>query len=103
MSLSDEGYQPIAASNGLAALNVLNYHCPDLILLDMWMPGMDGKTFLHHYRQLPIAQVPVIVMTAYDPIVQDKELLRSVAAYILKPFDLNAMHLCIKNNLPSAT
>ena len=88
-----------AAVNGLQAVSMYRTLRPDVTLMDMWMPVMDGKTFLHHYWKLPIVHAPVIIMTAYDPIQQDKDLIRGVADYLLKPFDLNVMHECIKNNL----
>jgi CheY-like chemotaxis protein len=99
MALSDEGYQPITAYNGHEALAVLTHHQPNLILLDMWMPKMDGKTFLSHYRKLPNVLVPVIVMTAYAEIIDDKALIGIVRACLNKPFDLNVMMLTIKKHL----
>jgi CheY-like chemotaxis protein len=99
MALSDEGYQPIPAYNGLEALAVLTHHQPNLILLDLWMPKMDGKTFLSHYQKLPNTLAPVIVMTACADILDDKGLLGVVSACLNKPFDLNAMMLTIKKQL----
>ena len=40
--LSDEGYETLTASNGYEALKIIEEESPDLVLLDIWMPGMDG-------------------------------------------------------------
>ena len=40
--LSDEGFEVITASNGYEALKTIDDESPDLVLLDIWMPGMDG-------------------------------------------------------------
>ena len=40
--LSDEGYETLTASNGYEALRIIEEEAPDLVLLDIWMPGMDG-------------------------------------------------------------
>jgi DNA-binding response OmpR family regulator len=99
MALSDEGYQPISAYNGHEALAALSHHKVDLILLDLWMPKMDGKTFLTLYQKLPTLLAPIIVMSAYDDIVHDKALLGMVSECLNKPFDLNKMMASIKKQL----
>ncbi len=101
MALSDEGYQVISAYNGYEALAALSPYHPDLILLDMWMPGMDGKTFLGHYRQLPNAAAPVIIMTACVDFIDDKALLSSVSDCLSKPFDLDDLLARLEKQLLS--
>ena len=59
------GYHPTTAVNGVDALAHLDTDRPDLILLDLMMPEMDGITFLRELRTLdPWKGVPVIVLTA---------------------------------------
>ena len=60
MLLDSEGYQVATASNGADALDVLSDIHPDVILLDMKMPVMDGWEFMDRYRTLVDATAPVV-------------------------------------------
>src|SRR6516162_2468091 len=87
-TLSKAGYRVRVASDGESALEQLQYSPPDLVLLDVMMPGMDGFETCRRLRQLPkLEQLPVIFMTALSDI-QDK--VRAFAAgaddYVTKPF-----------------
>jgi two-component system nitrogen regulation response regulator NtrX len=56
--LQDEGYEVAVAKNGVEALRVYTMDPPDLMLLDIWMPEMDGMETLRRVRELvPMAQV----------------------------------------------
>ena len=48
--LQKEGYDTFQAANGLQALDILNEHVPDLVLLDMKIPGMDGIEILKRMK-----------------------------------------------------
>jgi len=62
--LEDAGYEVLTASDGLAGLNIAITKKPDLILLDIMMPKMDGMTMLKKLRQHPNGKrVPVIILT----------------------------------------
>ncbi len=62
--LSSAGYEVRTAQNGLIGLKTLPDFFPDLILLDLRMPVMDGEAFLQAFRKKPEhADVPVIVLT----------------------------------------
>ena len=64
--LKHAGYTVTAAANGAEALGRLERERPDLILLDISMPGMDGHQFLHHLRAAHSwARLPVIVTTGH--------------------------------------
>jgi two-component system, sensor histidine kinase and response regulator len=86
--LARHGYEAIVASNGDEALAMASEHVPDLMLLDMMMPGMDGFALLGHIKQrLPLLRVPVVFLTA----VQDRDLLlrafdAGAVDYVTKPF-----------------
>jgi len=86
--LSRNGYHVVSALTGPEALEQAVASVPDLVLLDMLMPGMDGFELLHQLRQQPQLQdMPVIFLTA----AQDRELLlrafdSGAVDYVTKPF-----------------
>ena len=81
--LSQEGYSVLRAYSGTEALYLLSQNKPDLVLLDLMLPGLSGEKVLPH-----IENIPVIVISAKID-VQDKVnlLLSGAADYITKPFD----------------
>ena len=64
MALSSEGHQVLTAPHGRAALEVIAKSPPDVILLDMKMPVMDGWEFMRVYREAPGQHAPIVVVTA---------------------------------------
>jgi CheY-like chemotaxis protein len=84
--LAYEGHAVAAAPNGLAALDLAAARPPDLILLDMRMPVMDGQEFVRRYRELPPPHAPVVVLTATDAGCRAAEV--GAAGFLRKPFDL---------------
>jgi len=65
---SERGYRVLRAANGQEALDVLSEERPDVILLDLVMPEMDGLRFLERVRQHPTAgDIPIVVLSARDP------------------------------------
>lgn len=85
MNLELEGCRVIAANNGREALERIRDNLPDLVLLDIMMPGMDGFEVLRRLRQF--STVPVIVLTAKD---QEDDRIQGLELgaddYIGKPF-----------------
>jgi CheY-like chemotaxis protein len=86
--LNSEGYEVISAQNGKEALSVLESHRPDVILLDLMMPVMDGWEFRRRLNGHPAADIPVIVVSA-DRDVARKAATINADGYIAKPFDLD--------------
>ena len=82
-ALIKEGYQVLRAYSGTEALFVLERKKPDLILLDLMLPGLDGRELLSE-----IEGISVIVVSARAE-TEDKvsQLLNGAAAYVTKPFD----------------
>ena len=80
-----ESYQVIKASDGEAALKVFDDEDPELVLLDIMMPGMDGYTVCQRIREF--SPVPIIMVTAKS---NDEEKVKGLDAgaddYITKPF-----------------
>lgn len=82
-----EGYDVLRAYSGTEALMILKNHRPDLVLLDLMLPGMNGEDVLTHIRD-----IPVIVVSAKAEINDKVNLLLGGAVdYVTKPFDINEL------------
>ncbi len=88
--LEQSGYAVIPASDGAVAVERLREQRPDLILLDLVMPKVDGWGVLEHVRSIPDPP-PVIVVSGLEEIVPPGHLSRYVSGYVFKPF--NVAHL----------
>ncbi|MBI3602164.1 MAG: response regulator [Candidatus Omnitrophica bacterium] len=89
--LEDLHYQVMTAQDGEEALEALKKKIPDLILLDIQMPKMNGYTFLMEKAKVPeYDSIPVVVLTAYgemEPLFKR----HGVKAYLLKPLKLQEL------------
>ena len=84
-----EGYDVRGATDGRAALDLLETWRPDLILLDLNMPRMDGWTFCARQQEHPeISDIPIALMSAARNI-RSRELPCEPVAIFEKPFDLD--------------
>ncbi|MCD6298899.1 MAG: sigma-54-dependent Fis family transcriptional regulator, partial [Deltaproteobacteria bacterium] len=93
--LIEEGYDVESAASGEAGLKLVREKVPDLIILDVRLPGMNGlETFQHIHEIEP--KLPVIIMTAFGTTETAIEATKMGAFdYILKPFDIPDMLLVI--------
>lgn len=88
--LSSAGYEVLTAPNGAAALQLVGHVHPDLVLLDMRMPVMDGWEFARQYRARPEPHAPILVLTAArDAAVRAAEI--HANGYLGKPFDMQEL------------
>ncbi len=88
--LASGGYKVSTAEHGEAALERLADTQPDLILLDMRMPVMDGWTFARAYRQQYDTRTPIIVLTAArDAAARAAEV--AADGYLAKPFNVGEL------------
>src|SRR3990170_5938694 len=62
--LEEEGYQTLTAGNGLEALEVVRGETPTLVLLDLYMPVLDGWELSRNLREEQRLEIPIVVMTA---------------------------------------
>ena len=90
LALADEGYQVDAAGDGEAALQLVRQQRPDLILLDMRMPVMDGWEFARQYRERPGPHAPIIVVTAARD-ADDRAAQIAADGVLPKPFRLHQL------------
>ena len=90
-ALGDEGYEVDEASDGRAALESVSRRHPDVIVLDMKMPGMDGWEFARLYREHYGHKAPIIVLTAAKDAAQRAAEI-SAESFVSKPFELRRSH-----------
>ena len=86
--LTAEGYEVMGAMDGAAAVGAIRHQRPDVILLDLMMPVIDGWSFLDLYRQLPGPHAPVIVITAASREARNA-VSHSVGDVLPKPFSVD--------------
>ncbi len=97
--LDREGYEIFQAQNGPLALAIVQDHSPDLILLDMKIPGMDGLEILRNIRKMGI-DTKVIMMTAYGELDLIQEAMEMGAlAHFTKPFDIDELRQAVSEQL----
>ena len=97
--LTDRGYDVRLAENGRRALAELDAFAPDVVLLDMHMPEMDGiETLKHLAARSP--GLPVIMVTVNEDVETTSQLLQLGAAdYVPKPFNLDYLEQAINIQL----
>ncbi len=100
--LQQEEYELLTASNGIETLEKTRAELPDLILLDVNMPEMDGFQVLEELRSDPVtAHIPVIIVTAarLDPVDMQYALNLGADDYVMKPFDRRELLARIRTRL----
>jgi DNA-binding response OmpR family regulator len=95
--LEEEGYRVITAADGEEALRKVRRDKPDLITLDIRMPGMDGIEVLHRIREMD-KEIPVIMSTAYGEYRNDFNVWAS-DAYVIKTANLDELKETIERLL----
>lgn len=95
--LSDEGYQVSLAENGKVGMEILEHEVPDLVLLDIAMPGMDGIGVLSKIKAI-FPFVPVIIMTGHGSIdMAVKAIKMGSYDFLEKPLEMDKLLLTVKN------
>ena len=94
--LKENGFYPIPAGNGMEALNLLDNHHIDLVLLDIMMPGMDGYELTKRLREYNYS-LPILLVTAKQlPEDKHRGFIVGTDDYMTKPVDEEEMVLRIK-------
>ena len=100
--LEAEGFEIRRARNGKEALEKLEPDPPQLILLDLMMPVMDGWEFAQRLKQRPkVAGIPIIVLSA-DRNVSNKAAEIGAVGHLAKPFELNDLLDMVRRSLSQA-
>jgi len=100
-TLEPEGYGVIVADNGRSALNLLEERTPDLVILDIMMPGLDGFQVLDLIRER--SNVPVIMLTARGEVTTLRDaLVLGADDYVRKPFHTQELLARIRAKLRRA-
>lgn len=88
--LQDYGFDVAEATNGYEAIEAVKHQVPDLILMDISMPGMDGLTAARKIReQSGSSKPPIIAITAYGEAARKKALEAGCDASLSKPIDFD--------------
>jgi two-component system cell cycle response regulator len=91
--LNKEGYQVMTASNGLEALRKARLESPDLLILDVMLPGFDGFEICHRLRTEPATATMPIMMLSSKQQKSDQDAASKVGAnaFLAKPVDRTAL------------
>ena len=97
--LRDAGYSVATVRHGAAALELTQHIAPDLILLDLSMPIMDGWSFVSQYRRTSRKGARIVLLTGNSAA---PEIARSLAAdgYLIKPFSVDDLVATVARELP---
>jgi len=100
--LTGKHYEVVLAADGLEAIDMVKREKPDLVLLDVVMPGMNGVEALHRIAEIA-PPVRVIMVTANADIMLTSRLLAMGAVdYIPKPFDLEYLEQAVSIQLAAS-
>ena len=101
-ALADEGYDVTEATDGQEALDRVAQRRPDVILLDMRMPVMDGWEFARTYRERPGPHAPIVILTAALDVAKDAQEI-GADGFLAKPFQLDdLLELVLHHSAPAA-
>lgn len=98
-----DGMEILRAANGMEAVEVLLAETPDLMILDLMMPQMDGYGVLEAMdADERLTKIPTIILSAKDkPDAQIRAWTGNVQAYVTKPFDPNGLTALVRKTLES--
>lgn len=100
MALSEKGFRVETATNGVLALQKAEELFPQLVLLDMHMPVMDGWEFTRRFREKYGRRVPIVIMTAAeDSMLRADEV--GADFYLGKPFELSDLLAVVEDTAGS--
>jgi two-component system, NtrC family, response regulator AtoC len=98
--LKAEGFNTIEAKSGRDVIPAINKHRPDVVIMDVRMPGMTGLEALDQMKRAHIDDIPVLMMTAYGTSnVAIEAIQRGAYDYVTKPFELDDLLITVRRTL----
>lgn len=102
--LERNGHRVIEVSSGTAVLEALTKEKPDLLLLDVMLPGMDGHTLQMHLSNHPqLKKIPVIIVTALEFTQEMFAKFPQVKGFLAKPFTPIQLDEAVRQVVPTPT
>ncbi|MCG0275378.1 MAG: response regulator [Thermosediminibacteraceae bacterium] len=100
-ALQGEGYEVYGASSGPEALLVAEEKKPDIAVIDMTIPGMDGLTLISKLREINLNIRSILISGNSEKKYIERALEEGAYAYLVKPFDISSLQNLIKHALAS--
>jgi two-component system response regulator AtoC len=98
--LESEGFDTVEAKSGRDVIPAITKHKPDVLIMDVRMPGMSGLDVLDQMKKMHINDVPVLTMTAYGTSnIAIEAIQRGAYDYVTKPFELDDLLITVKRTL----
>jgi len=98
--LESEGFRTVEAKAGRDVIPVINKHRPDVVIMDVRMPGMSGLEVLDQMKRLKMDEIPVLMMTAYGTSnIAIEAIQRGAYDYVTKPFELDDLLITVHRTL----
>lgn len=95
--LEKDSHQVFASGGGEEALALLKRQIPELILLDVTMPQMDGYTFMAHLQAEDATRdIPVMVLTGREGMKDTFQMFTNVVDFVSKPFDIKELRVRVQ-------
>ena len=97
-----KGYEVMAAEDGVQAIEVALATAPDLILLDLELPRLDGLNVARNLRRNgKLKNVPIIILSGHDPASHHEAALDAGCSdYLMKPIDFHRLDAILRHNVP---
>lgn len=101
VQLRAAGYDTVSALDGMTAMRAAHKERPDIVLLDLELPGGDGFSVMERFRQLPpLSPIPIIVFSSRDPAQwEERALAAGARAFHTKPLDNEALLSSVRSQL----
>jgi len=94
------GYSVVEATNGIEAVEAARQRRPDLVLIDLNMPEMDGLKAIEEIRKIKGEQVPIVAMTAFDTYgMKEAAIQVGCNEYLNKPLNISQLESLVRDYL----